>query len=252
VAARGLDVDTVSVVVNYDTPRETEAYVHRIGRTGRAGREGKSFLFVTPSDRGRLRAIERTVGARLAWFDMPTDDEVEAAFAARTGEWLAARETAPTPENLAAVDAAVAAGRDPRELAAILLGLLAPHEGLQRPTLEARRAHRAPPRGEGARDGSRRPAGFATAAVRLDVGREDGARAGDVVGALANEGGLDGSEIGRVDVLPKMSVAEIPEDRVEEVISAMAETSVRGRRVRPRLAHRWEFRAPPRPAQAYR
>src|SRR5438552_6791593 len=136
VAARGLDVDCISHVVNFDAPREAESYVHRIGRTGRAGRDGKSFLFVTPADRGKLRGIERILGHRLDWRNVPTDAEVRDAVTANTAAWLTAIADVPTDGQLAAIDAAVAGGKDLRALAGLLLSRVAPHEGLTMPPLE--------------------------------------------------------------------------------------------------------------------
>ncbi len=238
VAARGLDVDTLSHVVNYDAPREAEAYVHRIGRTGRAGREGRSFLFVTPGDRGRLRGIERALGGRLEWFEAPSDEQVREAVRANTEQWLAEQTLQTAEDHLRIVDGLVEKGANPRVLAAKLLGLLARHEGLVAPPLEPRRAPRpASPRREFA---------GAHVAVALNVGREDGVRPADIVGAFANEGGLTGGEIGRIDILARMSVVEVPSDRVEEVAEAMRSTTIRGRALQMRPAERWQFRAPPK------
>ena len=216
----------------------------------RQGRDGKSYLFVTPADRGRLRGVERTVGHRLPWAEVPTDDEVRAALARHAGAWLAERVETPAEDHLAAVDAAVAAGRDLRALAAVLLGRLAPLEGFRMPPLEPRRA-RAHPRHErpAPRGGpARRERGGPMVALTLSVGRDDGARPHDVAGALTNEGGLTGADVGRIDILPRMSVAEVPEDRVQDVMDAMQRATLRGRRVQLRVADRWEFRGPSRAA----
>ena len=242
VAARGLDVDRISHVVNFDAPRETEAYVHRIGRTGRAGREGKSLLFVTPADRGRLRGIERAVGERLAWYEVPTDAQVHDAVGRHALAWLAERTDEPEARHLAVVDRLVADGADPRALAARLLGLLAPHEGLDAPPLEARR-ERAPRR---AATDVARPRGErgAMAALVLNAGRDDGVRPADVVGMLANEGGLTGQDVGRIDILPRMTVAEVPREALHHLLDALEGATLRKRRAAPRVAERWEFRAP--------
>ena len=242
VAARGLDVDVISHVVNFDAPREAESYVHRIGRTGRAGREGTSFLFLTPADRSRLRNIERALGTRLAWREVPTDEEVRAAVAKHAAAWLQERALVAGEQELAAIDAS---GVDPRMLAASLLALVAKREGLAVPPLEPRRASPQAPRRDAPRDARQRHDG-PMQAVMLSVGRNDGVRPGDLVGALTNEGGLTGAEVGRIDLLPTMSVAEIPADRVDEVMDRMARATIRGRRVQLRVAHRWEFRVAPR------
>ncbi|MEA3200140.1 MAG: ATP-dependent helicase DeaD [Thermoplasmata archaeon] len=254
VAARGLDVDTISHVVNYDAPAEAEAYVHRIGRTGRAGREGRSYLFVTPADRGRLRGIERVLQARLVWAEVPTDEQVHAAIAQHTATWLAAQTLQIQPGHRAIIDDLVAKGADPAALAAKLLGLVAKHEGLVAPPLDARRAQQrqhassqhAPSRRE------REPRGEPThgglmVSIAINVGRDDGVRPGDIVGAFANEGGLTGGEIGRIDILPRMSVIEVPVDRVEEVADNMRATSIRGRPLSIRPAKDWQFRNAPKP-----
>lgn len=237
VAARGLDVDTISHVFNFDAPREAEAYVHRIGRTGRAGRDGRSFLFVTPADRPRLRGIERALGARLAWHEVPTDDAVHAATAAHTAAWLSEQELQVQESHRSIVRVLVEQGADPATLAAKLLGVVAKHEGLAAPPLEPRRVPRAAARGPG--QGPR-------VALTLSVGRDDGVRPGDIVGALANEGGLVGAQIGRIDILPRMSVAEVPAEHVDDLMVAMRDATIRGRPAGLRVAHRWEFRSPAR------
>ncbi|HET6404341.1 MAG TPA: DEAD/DEAH box helicase [Candidatus Thermoplasmatota archaeon] len=251
VAARGLDVDTISHVVNYDAPRETEAYVHRIGRTGRAGRTGRSFLFVTPADRGRLRGIERVLGGRLDWYQIPTDADVAQALARHTAEWLDEQKLDATPEHRAIVAGLVEKGADPVTLAAKLLGLVAKHEGLRMPQLEPRRQQQAYAQNEGGYErrafrNERAPANGPKVALNLSVGRDDNVRPGDLVGALTNEGGLVGAEIGRIDILPRFSVVEVPQHSLESLFRNMERANIRGRRVSLRVAERWEFRAAPR------
>ena len=242
VAARGLDVEGLSHVVNYDAPREAEAYVHRIGRTGRAGREGRAFLFVTPADRGRLRGIERALRARLEWYEVPSDEQVYAAVAKNTATWLSEQTLHASETHLAAVDEVLATGASPRVLAAKLLGLLAKHEGLDAPELAPRRERRV--RVQPA--ANRPPSNAPRVALSFSVGRDDGLRPGDLVGALANEGGLVGAEVGRIDILPRMAVAEVPADRVEDLLDTMSRATIRGRGVNVRVADRWEFRSAPK------
>ncbi|HLE96128.1 MAG TPA: DEAD/DEAH box helicase [Candidatus Thermoplasmatota archaeon] len=250
VAARGLDVDSVSHVVNYDAPRETDAYVHRIGRTGRAGRSGRTFLFVTPADRGRLRGIERAIKARLSWYEVPADASVHAAVGEGLALWAekAAQDAAGLAPYTAAVDAAVARGVPLREVAAAALRSAARAEGLSVPQLAERRERPAAPR-DAAREPSRSTA--PRVAVAIDVGREDGVRPADIVGAFTHEGGLTGPDIGRIDILPRMSVAEVPADRVDELQARLAEATIRRRPMRLRLAAGWEFRPIPRGPQGH-
>jgi ATP-dependent RNA helicase DeaD len=243
VAARGLDVEGLSHVVNYDAPREAEAYVHRIGRTGRAGREGRAFLFCTPADRGRLRGIERVLGARLEWYEVPGDEQVHAAIAKNTAAWLGEQALHASEMHLSVVDEVLATGANPRILAAKLLGLLAKHEGLEAPELAPRRERRVRVQNN---NPQRAPSNAPRVALSFSVGRDDGLRPGDLVGALANEGGLVGAEVGRIDILPRMSVAEVPADRVEDLLDTMSRATIRGRPVQVRVAERWEFRSMPR------
>ncbi len=256
VAARGLDVDRLSHVVNYDAPREPDAYVHRIGRTGRAGRAGRAFLFVGRRDVGRLRGIERVLGARLGWFEIPTDADVAASVDTGISSWLEARDLdADSLEREATIiDKAVTQGADLRLLAANLLRTLAKHESLGSPALDMRRDTRqSVNRGDQGqprpRDNGPRLSPSDAVPMAVNVGHEDGVRPGDLVGALANEGGLTGSQVGRIDILPRMSVVEIPADSVDEVLSRMGRSRIRGRDVSLRVAEGWSFR-PARGAQA--
>jgi ATP-dependent RNA helicase DeaD len=89
VAARGLDVERISHVVNYDFPHDTEAYVHRIGRTGRAGREGHAILFISPREKHRLRYMEKATGQKMTWMEKPTNDTIQAGRAAKLQKQLA-------------------------------------------------------------------------------------------------------------------------------------------------------------------
>ena len=252
VAARGLDVDRLTHVFNFDAPRETDAYVHRIGRTGRAGRDGASFVFVTPMERRRVRMIEQATRTHIQWLEVPSDADVRAAVAKRAAVWLQERAATASEDALALVDRAIENGGDARTLAASLVERVARIEGFGVPPLEPRRTHPRPhertrphaaaPNGRGhpaQHDGPRVP-------IALAVGRDDGVRPGDLVGALTNEGGLVGAHIGRIDILPRMSVVEVPADSIGMLMDTMANATIRGRRSGLRVAERWEFRAPRR------
>lgn len=235
VAARGLDVDRIGLVVNYDVPRETEAYVHRIGRTGRAGRTGTALMFLTPKERHRLTAIERATRAKVAEVTIPTPADVSAhradALLAQLPGRLDRGRLELYRERLAIMLAQ--SGGDVLELASALLALgvgddgpqprdregddLRPHETAfddAPPSRAARRAREhgdddrprgkhAPSRGEHGR------AGGSGTVYRVDVGRNHGARPNAIVGALTGEGGLRGSDVGKIEIFSSFSLVEL-------------------------------------------
>ncbi|WP_278234473.1 DEAD/DEAH box helicase [Isoptericola sp. AK164] len=265
VAARGLDVDRIGLVVNFDLPREAEAYVHRIGRTGRAGRTGKALSFVTPHERGKLKHIERTIRTRLVEAEIPSPRDVS-AHRARTilstvptrleagrldlytqllTEHLTPGEdgTTPDPTQVAAALLALAVGDDgPQHLAA-----QAEHEkeraevkgGRTRETKRAERSDRdgdrtrRHPRAD--RDGDR-PRGIRRAAegtrYRVAVGHAHGAQPRGIVGALTNEGGLRGADIGKIDIFGSFSLVDITKPLDDAAMNKIGRANVAGRQLR--------------------
>ncbi|MDR3202096.1 MAG: DEAD/DEAH box helicase, partial [Bifidobacteriaceae bacterium] len=127
VAARGLDIEGIGLVVNFDLPHETEGYVHRVGRTGRAGRGGQAMSFVTPAERARLRSIEKAIGTRIEPVAIPSAEQVESGRVAAVLERAAGRGRDGAARE--AIEDAVVAGADPVELAAALLALTADDAG---------------------------------------------------------------------------------------------------------------------------
>ncbi|NDY96902.1 DEAD/DEAH box helicase [Wenzhouxiangella limi] len=219
VAARGLDVERISHVVNYDIPYDTEAYVHRIGRTGRAGRTGEAILFVAPRERGMLRAIERATRQPIEVMGLPSVADVNEQRVAR---FKAAVRGALETEELdiyrkVAVACQAETGAEMVDIAAALARLLRggddlllservesparPERSLQRP----RREKRAGDRGERSRDDSDKTT------YRIEVGRVHGVKPGNIVGAIANEGGLDADAIGRVVIRDQFSLVDLPQ-----------------------------------------
>jgi ATP-dependent RNA helicase DeaD len=220
VAARGLDVERVDLVVNFDAPGEPEAYVHRIGRTGRAGRTGNALTFFTPREIGRLRAIERATRNTLEQITPPTAADVAAHKASRVLDNAVERVSG---GNLAHYRQAVAtflAEQDltAHELAATLLALAAGDDGKQ--VEHTRTASFAPDRddsrGRSDRDGDRSSAergGRRRDPIgqryRVAVGHTHGVRPGGIVGAITAEGGLNGKDLGRIDIYDTFSTVEI-------------------------------------------
>jgi ATP-dependent RNA helicase DeaD len=251
VAARGLDVEHVSHVVNYDIPLDPEIYVHRIGRTGRAGRSGCAITLVTPRERGLLRMIERTTGASLTRLRLPTVADVIARRREAFKETL--RETIEggglQPFTSMAED--LAEEFSPTDLAAAAFKLLLgePLEATDDPLAAAEPEDRPnfrrdgrDPRGRDGRPprdfGPRREFGPERGMTRLylDIGRDDGVRPADIVGAIANEAGIPGRAIGAIELFERFSFVEVPETQANKVIRALKNTTIRGRRIAPTLA----------------
>jgi ATP-dependent RNA helicase DeaD len=263
VAARGLDVDRISHVVNYDIPYDTEAYVHRIGRTGRAGRKGEAILFVVYREQGMLRAIERATKQPIEPMNLPTaaavNDTRIAKFKERITRALEGADLATfrgvieqyeQEHGVPAVDIAAALARLAQGDAPLLVA--------DAPTRSARperteRAHRPdrPEHAVPARSGpdlgspfqrARRPARpgappsrppeAGVVRYRLAVGHAHGVKPGNIVGAIANEAGLDSKRIGRVDIRDDFSLVDLPAGMPPDVLKHLKTVWVVGQQLR--------------------
>ncbi len=226
VAARGLDVEHIGRVINYDIPNDPEAYVHRIGRTARMGRAGKAILFVTPREVRMLREIERFTGQKITPAKVPTRADVAARrtalFKARLLKTL---EEEDLELYLALVtEIAEESGSDMAEIAAAAARLARGDKPLALPavtvTPEPDRALRL----EGGM-------------VRffIDAGRADGVRPADIVGAIANEAGVPGKAIGAIDIYDDFTLVDVPAEYQAQVLERMTRTTVRSRSANIRL-----------------
>ncbi|HET8555530.1 MAG TPA: DEAD/DEAH box helicase [Rhodanobacteraceae bacterium] len=256
VAARGLDVERISHVLNYDIPYDTESYVHRIGRTGRAGRSGEAILFVTPRERGMLRAIERATRQKVEPMQLPTVETVNdrriERFIGRIDAALAGDDLTPfrqiieryehehdTPAiEIAAALARLAHGDKPLLLKATD----------KKPAKDARHdpepGEHAPRKPRATRPGKERPAprrerphqgeaGKDT--YRLDVGHTHGAQPKHIIGAIANEADIDSRYIGRLTIRDDHSLIDLPEGMPRELLQHLRKVRVAGRPLRMRL-----------------
>ncbi|MBL8429319.1 MAG: DEAD/DEAH box helicase, partial [Dechloromonas sp.] len=269
VAARGIDVPRVSHVVNYDIPYDTEAYVHRIGRTGRAGRNGNAILFVAPREIRMLRTIERATRQPIAPLTLPSRADVTnkrvGDFKAKVAEVLnaegldffanivsqIAEEQNVGAEEVAAALAMMAqeskplqiAGEDPRPAPAprdSRPGVFGEREQRkprfedrgERPRFEDRGERSERPRFEDRPPRSERPPRPAPAGdmvrYRIDVGREHGVEVRDIVGAIANEAGIESRFIGRIGLYEESSTVELPAGMPAEAANALKRTRIRG------------------------
>ncbi|MDU0345265.1 DEAD/DEAH box helicase [Microbacterium sp. KSW2-29] len=247
VAARGLDVERISHVVNYDLPIDTESYVHRIGRTGRAGRTGDAISFVTPRERRMLTAIEKATRQPLTEMSLPSVDDVNATRLTRFDDAITAalEDTAAiatfrdvvahyvehhdVPEaDVAAALAVVAQGDTP---------LLLEEETLRQQRFDNDRPSRdGGSRDAGSRDGGpRRDSSGRFATYRIAVGRRQRVEPRQIVGALANEGGLRRNDFGAIQIRQDFSLVELPADLSRDTIDRLADTRISGQLIDLRL-----------------
>src|SRR5699024_1405698 len=242
VAARGLDVDRITHVVNFDIPNDTESYVHRIGRTGRAGRTGEAILFVTPRERRMLRSIERVTNARLEEMELPTVDEVNAKrkenFASQITEVLGdgqmelfrglVRKYSET-NNVAMDDIAAALAVKLQGGSEFLVkDMPAPKRDRRERDRFDRddRGGRGRDRDRGGRGERRSDGDFQT--YRLDVGKRQNVRPGAIVGAIANEGGLSAKDFGRITISVGHTLVDLPKKMDPSVLDRLRDTRISG------------------------
>jgi len=244
VAARGLDVDALTHVVNYDVPAAPEAYVHRIGRVGRAGRTGTAITLVEPRQRRLVEGIERLTGQRLEIGRIPSVDDLRATQVERTAAALEAVLVAGDIDEHAEVLDALDEFDD-RSIALAAIKLLREAEGAvdetEIPAATMKGGSRSGTRRE--RDdrpaprrherGRRTPDG-PTGSVYVNVGAKAGVRPADLVGAIANEAGIAGRDVGPIRIAEHYAVVGVPEGAVDDVVRALNRGSVRGKPVKAR------------------
>ncbi|MBP3954679.1 DEAD/DEAH box helicase [Gemmata sp. G18] len=239
VAARGLDVDHLTHVVNYQLPLGTEAYVHRIGRVGRAGREGVALTVAEPREQSALRAIERVTGQRIEFARVPTAADLHARRAERTKDAIRATIAEGELDRFRGIVESLASEFDPTAIALAALKLAhraeigdAPDEPDIPTTVPE--AARTPMRARGPHQQQTRSPGPRLARIYISAGREAGIAPRDLVGAIANEAGLPGRDIRGIEITDRFSIVEVPEDAAEHVIESLNGARLRGRRVSAR------------------
>lgn len=243
VAARGLDVERIGLVINYDVPRETDTYVHRIGRTGRAGRAGRALTFVNPKELTRLKRIAKETSSTMTEVDLPTPAEVSKLRASRLVEAAITRHEAGRLSVYTKVLDEFKARVEEEDIdlsvedlvhALLALGVRDPGpSGDDEPEkLTVRAGDR--DRARTSRRDRPRPTGGATR-YRVEVGHRDGVKPAAIVGAITGEGGLKGSDLGKIDIYPSFSLVEIYGGLSDESARQIfgAEVSGRALRIRP-------------------
>ncbi|MHA2788688.1 DEAD/DEAH box helicase [Corynebacterium sp. S7] len=253
VAARGLDVERISHVLNYDIPNDTESYVHRIGRTGRAGRSGEAILFVTPRERRMLRSIERVTNATIDEMELPTVDEVNESRKSKFADSITASLEAKEIDVFRNLVKQYSEANDvPMEdvAAALATQAQAGDEFLMKEQPKQKRDRRdreqwdredrrdrdrgdrrdrdrgGRDRDRGGRDRFERDGDFDT--YRLAVGKRQHIRPGAIVGALANEGGLSSKDFGRITIAVDHTLVELPKNLDSSVLDRLSDTRISG------------------------
>lgn len=257
VAARGLDVERISHVVNYDVPHDPESYTHRIGRTGRAGRSGEAILFITPREKGLLKMIERATRQPIGQLELPTIQAVNdvriARFKQQITDTLAEGgleqfqsliEDYEQEYNVPALEIAAALAKLGRGDVPLLLDKKQQTQWEERPA--ARQSYDRPERAErferaerperserfGKKERIPRDSEPGMRTYRIEVGYQHGVKPGNIVGAIANEGGIDSKNIGRIEIFDDFTVLDMPDTLSREALELMATIRVAGQALR--------------------
>ncbi len=261
VAARGLDVERISHVINYDIPFDAEAYIHRIGRTGRAGRSGEAILFINGRERSMLRSIEQATRQKITMMELPTigvinrkridgfKAKITAALAGDTSfyqtlvrEYLEANPVA--PEQLAAALAHLAQGNRP---------LLLEEQKLPVEAAATGQRHTASDRPRTTRKGGNRPSTYVQLPpeegmerYRIELGSEHGIKPANIVGAIANEAEINSRHIGRIAIYDSHSTVDLPCGMPEDILRVLHRSRVGNKTLKlQRLVGETADQAPP-------
>ena len=249
VAARGLDVERIGLVINYDMPFDSEAYVHRIGRTGRAGRTGEAVLFMTPRERRFIRNLERATGQPIEMMEVPGNTAINQGRLDRLRKRLSesANEDAANPEESALLQellqrVSTELELTPEQVALAALNLAIGPNGLLRKGDDdwiqntqrmdrdrGDRGDRGDRRGERRSDRPARAPEENMQRYRVAVGHRDRVKPGNLVGAIAGETGLDGRSIGRIQIFDNHSLVDLPKGMPEDIFNSLRNLRVMNR-----------------------
>ena len=233
VAARGLDVERISHVINFDIPFDTESYIHRIGRTGRAGRSGEAILFVNPREQSMLRSIERATKQKISNMALPSISDINKKRIEKFKEKMTGALQADISfyENIIE-EYLQETQADPRQLSAALAMLTQGNTPLQKPEPKYRPAPVAAPENRRAKAAERRPKTRKNMAVqlppeegmerfRIELGNDQGVKPGNIVGAIANEADISSKYIGRISIYDSYSTVDLPFGMPEDILRVL-------------------------------
>jgi ATP-dependent RNA helicase DeaD len=229
VAARGIDVDDVEIVFNYDVPKDDEDYIHRIGRTGRAGRAGKAFSFVAGKDIYKLRDIQRYSKVTIKRKNIPSIADIENVKLNTLMEQVKDNLKKPTNEKFVQmIEALIDDGTTSLDIAAALLSIVMKQDETKE---SAKAAQVSAPvySNTGAKERG-------MARLFISIGKKQNVRPGDFVGAIAGETGLSGNIVGNIKILEAFSFVEVPQEHADTVINALNSANIKGKKVSVELA----------------
>lgn len=260
VAARGLDVSRVSHVFNFDPPHDAESYIHRVGRTGRAGRTGKAIIFLTHSQRGKLRMIERATKQEIEIVQLPTTADINALRIKRFKQQI--NDAAATEDLTIFKDLIGSHAEETGQSFEIIAAALAhiaqqgrPFFAKERPDRDSRQRKNSKPRKQFESDGSgdssgrrrqnghRKPRQLGPPAggmerYRIELGRVDGVLPRNIVGAVANEAGLNGADIGPIQIYDTYTILDLPREMPGDVYQSLCRIRIIGKPMQLTLARK--------------
>jgi ATP-dependent RNA helicase DeaD len=238
VAARGLDIQQLSHVFNYDVPSSPEVYIHRTGRTGRAGREGTAITLAEPREHRLLKSIERLTRQKIEIATLPTVADLRAKRLELTRASIHERLLASDYDDVRVVVDSLAQEFDIVDIAAAAVkaahaATVGDGEDRELPSVRVPREERL--RGPAAGPQAPRPRprddGRPTARVFIGAGRQAGIRPADLVGAITNEADITSRDLGAIEITDRFSLVEVPEDQVDRIVAAMRKATLRGQKV---------------------
>ena len=243
VAARGIDLENLTHVINFGIPASYETYIHRIGRTGRAGRSGTAITILEPREHRHLRMLEKVTKAKIEIRSVPSATDVRAKrleLLRGSIEEILAAENTEARERFRVVVESLCEEHDPFEVAAAALKLAQENEGADDddtdiPTFTDRQRTRQEKRGERTRSDRTGDPEPGMTRIFIGAGRFAGIRPGDIVGAIANEAGISSKAIGAIEISDRFTLAEVESETAETVVAALQDARFKGRTVTVKL-----------------
>lgn len=243
VAARGIDLENLTHVINFGIPASYETYIHRIGRTGRAGRSGTAITILEPREHRHLRMLEKVTKAKVEIRSVPSATDVRAKrleLLRGSIEEILAAENTEALERFRVVVESLCEEHDPFEVAAAALKLAQENEGADDddtdiPTFTDRQRTRQEKRGERTRSDRTGDPEPGMTRIFIGAGRFAGIRPGDIVGAIANEAGISSKAIGAIEISDRFTLAEVESETAETVVAALQDARFKGRTVTVKL-----------------
>lgn len=235
VAARGIDVNNVDAVFNYDFPLDPEYYVHRIGRTGRAGKSGKSFSFIWGKEKHRLRDVEKYTKVQIQKQAVPSGEEL---IKIKRDQFLSKVKETIDQEELNTYDEMIATLQDEGyESKAIIAALIKIHIGKQEEALNNLNQEAEHSYDYEFEEGPRRRRGNDNSArLFINLGKTSKIRPGDIVGAIAGETGISGNSIGEIEIFDKFSFVNVPKEAASRIVDIMNSSQIKGKKVNMEIA----------------